>query len=109
MATKEEQFEDMKVQRVAFQAGMVKPRTANDTLTKSLVMQGGKSEHSGRSGLIDVKELARMETLENDRQWAGWITRFKDAIMARGHPAARCALDGMEQMSEKEAGASNAA
>ena len=45
-----------------------------------------------------------METLENERQWANWSTRFKDSIMARGHHAARCALDAMEQLAEKDAG-----
>jgi hypothetical protein len=60
-------------------------------------------------GLIDIKELARMETLENEKQWADWSTRFKDAIMARGHPAARAALDGMENALEKDAGVGGAA
>ena len=46
-----------------------------------------------------------METLKHEKQWADWSTRFKGAIMTRGHPAARCALDAMEQAAEKDAGA----
>jgi hypothetical protein len=59
---------------------------------------GGRDRDDGfgRRGLIDVRELARMPQLEKPGEWADWSTRFKDAIMARGHPAARAAMDVME-------------
>ena len=58
-----------------------------------------------RRGIIDARELARMETLEQAKQWLDWSTRFNDTIMARGHPAARFVLDAVEAMVEKDAGA----
>ena len=35
--------------------------------------------------------------------WADWSTRFKDAIGARGHPAARAALDAVENLPSQSA------
>ena len=45
-----------------------------------------------------------METLEHEKQCADRSTRFKDAVMAMGRPAARRPLNAMEQMTEKDAG-----
>ena len=81
---------------------MVKLTIENETLMK-LQRQGGEGNSLKQKGLIDAKELAGLETLESDKQWPDWSTRFKDAILARGHPAARCAMDAVEQMSEKSA------
>jgi hypothetical protein len=89
----------------AFEMEINNLKMENKTLMKLQAIGGGGGHHQSRRGLIDVKELARMETLSDEKQWADWSTRFKDAIMARGHPAARCALDAMEQISEKDAGA----
>jgi hypothetical protein len=107
MATPE-QIQDLVNQLQAFKLEVNQLKVENQTLMKLQAMGGGGGDHS-RKGLIDVKELSRMETLEHEKQWADWSTRFKDAIMARGHPAARCALDAMEQMAEKDAGAPKAA
>ena len=41
--------------------------------------------------------------MQHDNQWADWSTRFKDAIGARGHPAARAALDAVENLPSKSA------
>jgi hypothetical protein len=104
MATPE-QIAQMLGKLSAFELEINTLRQENKTLMKLQAIGGGGGEFQGRRGLIDVKELARMETLEHERQWADWSTRFKDAIMARGHPAARCALDAMETIAEKDAGA----
>ena len=69
-------------------------KSQNQNLMHVQQMMGGGG-YQGKRGLIDVKELARMETLEGEGQWADWSTRFKDAVMARGHLAARCALDAL--------------
>ena len=50
-----------------------------------------------------------MEIVEREGQWADWSTWFKDAVMARGHLVAQCALDAMETMAEKDAGAAKGA
>ena len=56
-----------------------------------------------KRGLIDGKVLSRLQVLENDNQWADWSTRFKDAIGARGHPAAKAALDAVENLPSQSA------
>ena len=104
MATPE-QLQEMVNKINAFEKEINNLKMENQTLMKLQAIGGGGGNHQGRRGLIDVKELARMETLADEKQWADWNTRFKDAIMARGHPAARCALDAMEQIAEKDAGA----
>ena len=108
MATAE-QFQEMVDAMVNFKQEVAQLKAENAMLMKMQAMGGAVENHGGKRGLIDVRELARMETLEHERQWADWSTRFRDAIMARGHPAARCALDVMESIAEKDAGASNGA
>ena len=101
MATTE-QIKDMMNQLRALHLEVHQLKQANQILMKIQAM-GADGGERGRKCLIDVKELAGMETLEHEKQWADWSTRFKDAIMACGHPAARCALDAMGQMAEKDA------
>ena len=104
----EAQFLEMVEKVKAFELEIMNLKSQNQNLMHMQQMMGGGG-YQGKRGLIDVKELARMETLEGEGQWADWSTRFKDAVMARGHPAARCALDAMETMAEKDAGAAKGA
>ena len=87
----------------ALQGEVTSLKSTNDVLVK-LQRSGGAGGYVGRRGLIDVKELQRMVALETPKQWADWSTRFKDAVMARGHPAARCAMDAVENTASKDAG-----
>ena len=68
------------------QVEMAAVKAENDTLIK--MRSHGRNDQRGR---IDGRILSRLQVLENDNQWADWSTRFKDAIGARGHPAARAA------------------
>lgn len=83
--------------------------TQQNVILQQIADNGSRGDNRKPKGLIDTKELARMDTLETAAQWADWSTRFKDAVGARGHLAARHALDAMEALSEKEAGANKAA
>ena len=80
------------------QVEMAATKAENDTLIK--MRSHGSND---QRGLIDGKVLARLQVLENDNQWADWSTRFKDAIGARGHPAARAALDAVENLPSQSA------
>jgi hypothetical protein len=89
----------------ALQGEVTSLKSTNDVLLKLQRTGGGAGGgYVGRRGLIDVKELQRMVALESSKQWADWSTRFKDAVMARGHPAARCAMDAVENSVERDAG-----
>ena len=96
MATMEQvQFLNSALEEMKLQIATL--RGENNMLMKA--NQGG-----AKRGLIDTKELSRMDSLETPKQWADWSTRFKDAVGARGHAAARFALDQVENMPEDNGG-----